>query len=280
MPVTELFDETLDINATENYELSVEVSPHELSFCILDGIRNKFIMLRSSTPENQKKFSPDHLGDLISKDDFLLRKYRKINLVFSSPWFTLVPAALYDPARKDEHFSFNHTAGESNAVLSDKISDPDSFLIFSVRKQYLAQLREHFEGAVPLHHLRPLFLQLHQLKKESSDTYIHADIEADHFTLIVFRKGILQLCNSYLYRNVSDILYHILNVFRNFGISQEETIVLSGLTEQFDDLSSNISAYIRNIKYARYTGTQTFSYVFNDIPVHRYLSLFTSGSCE
>ena len=36
MPFLELFDETLDINSTENYELSVQVSPDGLSFCLLD----------------------------------------------------------------------------------------------------------------------------------------------------------------------------------------------------------------------------------------------------
>ena len=41
MPFFELFDETLDINSTENYELSLEISPQGLTFSLLDSIRNK-----------------------------------------------------------------------------------------------------------------------------------------------------------------------------------------------------------------------------------------------
>ena len=47
MPFLELFDETLDINSTENYELSVQVSPDGFPFCLLDTIRNKYVLLRS-----------------------------------------------------------------------------------------------------------------------------------------------------------------------------------------------------------------------------------------
>jgi hypothetical protein len=61
MPFLELFDETLDINATENYELSVQISPYEVSFCILDTLRNKFVMLRSYEPGNE---GPYHVSQI------------------------------------------------------------------------------------------------------------------------------------------------------------------------------------------------------------------------
>ncbi len=56
MPFLELFDETLDINSTENYELSVQVSTDNLSFCILDTLRNKFVLLRSYESVGNSKY--------------------------------------------------------------------------------------------------------------------------------------------------------------------------------------------------------------------------------
>ncbi|MCJ7446075.1 MAG: DUF3822 family protein [Bacteroidales bacterium] len=100
MPFLELFDETLDINSTDNYELSVQLSPDGFHFCILDAIRNKYILLRSSEPDDNKYFTPDKINDIISKDDFLTRRYKKVNIVLPSPKFTLVPAPLFDPGKK------------------------------------------------------------------------------------------------------------------------------------------------------------------------------------
>jgi hypothetical protein len=63
------------------------------------------------------------------------------------------------------------------------------------------------------------------------------------------------------------------------NIKQEETIILSGQTDRFDDLSSSLSMFIRNIRYASLSGNSTFSYVFNDIPFHRYINLFSAANC-
>ena len=100
MPFLELFDETLDINSTENYELSIQVSFDGLSFCLLDAIRNKYVLIRVFEPEENKYYSSDNIKELFIKDDFLLKRYKSVRLIMPSPKFTLVPAPLYDPGKK------------------------------------------------------------------------------------------------------------------------------------------------------------------------------------
>jgi len=80
MPFLELFDETLDINSTENYELSVQMSRDGFTFTILDTLRNKYILLRSHDPDDDKYLSADKISEIISKDDFLTKKYKSIKI--------------------------------------------------------------------------------------------------------------------------------------------------------------------------------------------------------
>jgi hypothetical protein len=279
MPFLELFDETLDINSTENYEMSLQVSPDNLSFCILDAIRNKYILIRSFGPENNRSFSSEQIADLISRDDFLTKKYKKVHIIMPSPKSTLVPAPLFDPGRKDDYFSFNHVTAESNVILNNKLNDPDSFLLFAVSKPIYELMRNIYPAVHPLHHLRVLFDQISHIRKSAGEYYIHVHVEADFFNLIVFNNNTLQFSNAFNYRNISDIMYFILNVFRSMGIKQEETIYLSGLTERYDDLFSNLSLYIRNVKFSEPTGSFTFSYVFNDTDLHKYINLLSVVNC-
>jgi hypothetical protein len=279
MPFLELFDETLDINSTENYEMSLQVSPDNLSFCLLDSIRNKYILIRSFRPENNRRFGSEQVGEIISKDDFLNRRFKKVHVIMPSPKFTLIPAPLYDPGRKDEYFSFNHVTAESNIILNNKLPDPDSFLLFAVSKPLYELIREIYPAVHPFHHLRVLFDHISRISKNAGEYYIHVHVEADFFNLVIFNNNILKFSNTFIYRNISDIMYFILNVFRNMGIKQEETIYLSGLTERFDDLYSNISLYIRNVKFSEPTGSFTFSYVFNDTDLHRYINLLSVVNC-
>jgi hypothetical protein len=280
MPFLELFDETLDINSTENYELALQVSPDEVSFCILDTIRNKFVLLRSFEPDENKYFSPEKISELLFKDDFLSKKYKKVNLILPSHKFTLVPAPLFDPAKKDDYFYFNHNKEEGRNIIANKLTDPDSYLIFSESTSILNITNQLYPGVFPYHHLKPLFSYISGNRKNVAENYIHLHIDREYFDLIIFNHNLLQFCNTYTYRNISDILYFVLNVFRNLDIKQEETIWLSGLTEKYDDLSSNLSIYVRNLKFSEPSGNFTFSYVFNETGLHRYINLFSLSNCE
>jgi hypothetical protein len=278
MAFLELFDETLDINSTENYDLSVELSTDGLSFCVLDTIRNKFIMLRSTQPENNNKYSPEEISEIIRKDDFLTKKYRKVNIIFPSPKFTLIPSVLFDPGRKDDYFTFNHVSPESNIILNNKLSSPDSFLVYASPLTLYDLVNEVWPGVHPYHQLKPLSEYIGS-RKHSGDNYFHAHLEHDFFNILFYSKSTLKFCNSFNYRTVSDILYYIMNVFRNMDIKQDVTVFLSGQVEKNDDLFSGLALYIQNIKFAEPSGNFTFSYVFNDTDLHRYINLFNVANC-
>lgn len=280
MPFLELFDETLDINSTENYELALELNNDSLAFCLLDGIRNKFILLRKFTSEGSNGYTSDQVEEIIARDDFLSRKYKTIKLVTPAPRYTLIPAPLYDPARKDEYFSFNHLVNEGDIILTNKIAEPDSYILFSLGKNTIDVFRRFFPAATPLHHMKVLLQHVAVACRNTEDSYIHAHIENDFFNIVVFRNRSLQFSNSFYYRNITDVLYYTMNVFRNLEIKQEVTIFLSGHTEIYDDLYTNLSVYIKDIRFAEPSGNFTFSYVFNDLDLHKYLNLITAVNCE
>lgn len=280
MPFLELFDETLDINSTENYELVIQVSADGFSFCLLDSIRNKFVLIRAFEPDENKYFNSDRIEELITKDDFLTKRYKKINVVMPSPKFTLVPAPLFDPAKKDEYFTLNHVQEDGILILSNKVSDPELFVVFSVSKPINDLINSYYPGIHPYIHIKPLLGHISHIRNGINGNYIHIHIEREYFNLIIFNNNLLKFCNTYNYRNISDILYFVLNVFKKLDIKQEETIYLSGLTEKYDDLSSNFSIYVRNLKFAEPSGNFTFSYVFNDTDPHRFINLFSSVNCE
>lgn len=279
MPFLELFDETLDINSTENYELSFQVSQDGVSFCLLDSVRSKFVMLRTYGADENKYFNTEKISEIILNDDFLTRHYKKINCVMPSAKFTLVPSPLFDPGKKDEYFEFNHNLEEDRVILSDKVIDPDAYVVYSYPRHINELIRNVYPGLHPHSHIKVLLDHTSPTRKSINGNYIHAHIERDFFDLFIFSEGTLRFCNTFTYRNVSDILYYVMNVFKNLDIKQEETIHLSGMTEKYDDLSSGFSMYIRNIKFSEPAGNFTFSYIFNDTDLHRFINLFNVANC-
>ncbi len=279
MPFLELFDETLDINSTENYELSVQMSRDGFAFTILDTLRNKYILLRSHDPDDDKYLSTDKISEIISKDDFLTKDFKRINILIPSFKSTLIPAPLYDPGKKEEYFTLNHIREENDLILVNKIPDPDAYIVFSVLKSYNDVSADFYPEVHPNHHTRPLMNQMFHNSRSTNGRYVHLHVEREYFNLFVFENNILKFSNAFNFRNISDILYFVLNVFKSLGINNDETIHFSGLTEKYDDIHSNFALYIKNIKFTGPAGNFTFSYVFNDIELHRFINLFTITSC-
>lgn len=279
MAFLELFDETLDINSTENYQLTMQVSTGNFSYCLLDNIRNKYILLRSYDSEDNRYFTSEALNEIISKDDFLNRKYHSANLLYSTPKFTLVPAPLFDPAKKEEYFRLNHTLDENQLILTNKLPEPDSYIIFAVQKQLFDGINSFFPSLNPMHHTKPLLHQLSHEAKHTAGSFVQVHIENEFFNLFILEAGNLKFSNSFTYRNISDILYYVLNTYKRMNISNEQAVHFSGITGLHDDIYSAFAIYLKHIRFTVPSGNFTFSYVFNEIELHRYINLFTAINC-
>lgn len=279
MPIPELIDETFDINSSENYELSVQMSPYGLSYCILDTIRNKYILLRGTDPDDPKLLTADKAAEFIISDDFLSRKFKKVNLILPSSRSTLVPAPLFDPEKKEEFFTLNLLREDNDVILYNRMPEPDSYVIYSVSRQFSELATKLFPGVNPLHHTVPLLQQVSQFSRNEFGLYIHVHLEKEYFNLLILEHGALKFFNTFNYKNITDILYYVFNTYKNMSISREETINLSGHVQMNDELYSKISRYLKNIKFRVPEGNFSFSYVFSDSELHRSFNLLSVTNC-
>jgi hypothetical protein len=280
MPFLELFDETLDINSTENYELSVQVSTDNLSFCILDTLRNKFVLLRSYEPVDKSKYESNTIREIINKDDFLIRRYKKVSLTAISPKFTLVPASLYDESKKDVYFAFNQVPSEEETILTSKLPNPDSLVIYSFPAGIADILKTAFPGNIFMHHLKPLFNFISFSQRSFLSNNVHIHLERDYLNIIIFDQNTLKFCNTFYYKTISDIQYYILYVLKRLNIRQEEIINFSGNAMKQEEILHGFSDYLNAIKFAIPTGNYTFSYVFSETELQKFLILFSAVNCE
>lgn len=280
MPFLELFDETLDINSTENYELSLQVSFDEISFSILDTLRNKFVLLRSYEPDENSFFNADKLIDIIRKDDFLSRRFKKTNLITPSPKSTLVPASLFYESRQRDYLAFNHTTGNDSAIFNNKLAEHDLFIIFSLSVSLVELLNEFFPGKIFLHQLKPFIQFINLNRRMISNNDIFINFEKGYFDLIIVDQNNLRFCNTFHYQFMTDIQYFVLYVLKKMNIGQDEPVFLSGKILKNKEILNNFSRYQSTIKYSEPADIHTYSYVFSDTDLHRFLNLFNSVHCE
>jgi hypothetical protein len=216
----------------------------------------------------------------MQKDDFLNCRYKKTTIIVPAEKSTLVPAQLYDPAKKNEYFSLNHFYENNAVIFANKIADLEAYTVFEVAKTTYNAITSRYSNVSPVHHLKPLLNHIYRTGEKLNDDYIHLHIEKDFFNFIILNSSELKFCNSFNYKNANDILYYVMSVLKSFEIDQEASIHISGLVEKHDDLTSVFSTYIRQLKFSQPSGNFTFSYVFNESSVlHRYINLFNLPNC-
>lgn len=275
----ELFDETLDINSTNNYEISIQVSLNGFSFCLLDIHRSKFVMLREYKLSGRDDELSKQIEDIIYKDDFLGKSYHRYRLIYVFERNTLVPSGLFDPAVKDDYFTLNHKLEENYIVSNNRVMEPDSFLLFDVRKDLQDTLVKAFPEASLSHHLKPLLFSCFNNAVKQSERYIHINIEDTYFNIVIIKDRKMEFINTFRYRNSSDILYYLLFTFEKLSIGKEEVVHISGLLDKGDELFNNMSQYVSKIKLEKPHGSWSLSYVFESLGIHRYSNLFNIVSC-
>ena len=279
MPFLELFDETLDINATENYELSVQVSVDELSFCILDTLRNKFVLLRSYEPEDNSRFDPYRLNEIIRKDDFLTRHYKKTSLITPTSKSTLIPSPLFDDSKKVDYLAFNQITTDGERVLTNILRDPDVAIIYSLPDGIADILNSNFPGGNLIHQLKPLFHYIKTDRRSVGSNYIHVHFEEDYLNMVIFDQNTLKFSNTFQYKTISDIEYYVLYVLRRINVSQDDVVHFSGRVIKQEEVFHAFSNYLKNIRFALPAGNYTYSYVFNEMELSKFLILFSAASC-
>lgn len=274
----ELIDETLDINSTMNYDLTLQISFDRLTFTVFDTLRRKFVMLRDYEGGESRHMNYEKLYDLISADDFLVRKFRRIKVINPSPDFTLVPSPLYDPLKDEEYFLYNHKVATGFKIVSSRISVPDSYVIYSLPEPIHDLNQKFFPDASYLHHIGPLLEHATSDRRGSHGYYLHMHLENEYFNLIVMGFNTLKFCNSFSYKTTSDIIYFCAGVMRTLGLGSEETLHLSGITDRVPDLTEALSDYIRHVKNASSIKSNFFSYIFSESQIFRYFTLFSQAS--
>jgi hypothetical protein len=141
-------------------------------------------------------------------------------------------------------------------------------------------LNSIFPESLLMHQLKPLFQCICTGRRSVGSNNVHVHLEGDYLNMIIFDQNTLKFCNTFHYRTISDIEYYVLYVLKRMNVSQVDTVYFSGRVIKQEEVLHAFSNYLSNIRFPVPEGNYTFSYVFNEKELNKFLILFTAASCE
>lgn len=274
------FDETLDLNLTQSYQLSIQVSLDGLSFCIYDPVQNKFIVLISKILKYDE-FNEylDLIENLLENDEILKLNYKTVKLNWISPKYSIIPAMQFNKENLKEHFEFTQKMDDLDEIHMNELPLIKSNNIFTIPNQ-LANIFTRKYPTIKFFNQQTTYTHHIFNKYHSSHRKMFISIYNAFIDIHVIENGKLLLCNNFHYKNEMDIIYYVMNIFNQYHNKQGFEVYLAEFVDKKSELYKKLIQFIGSIKFDKHPSNFAYSYTFNKIQNHQYINLFNLTNCE
>lgn len=265
-----LVDETFDLNFIQEYHLSIQFSLDGFSFCIRDGLQNKYIYLFHKEFSGNPRFLHRKLQDIYSEFDILEAEFKSTQLIYSSPGkMALVPDFLFDEKQGMPAYELGLDLAEDEELHYRPVKPFRSVLQFAISAKVKRFFADKHPGSIIQNELAT---QLHNNSIRSSPSPL-MDIQLyKHQMTITLLDESIRFFNSFKYRNDNDLLYYILNVVKIENV-EDCKIQLSGRVNKRSPIYHQLRQYFKNVAIRARSSEAYYSYLFDQLPDARFVNL-------
>lgn len=268
----------LNIDNLSLYDLNLFISPFEFSFIVLDTNTKQCLRLESVVFKEQFESGKNDqvLLDIFQDNPLLPAAFWKnINVYISNRCFTLVPNDYFTEANA-ELFLQTNTAYNKESCDWSYQNQRDFTVVFGYKKT----LKKVFKKIYP-NRMVNFYSNISTLLdiEVAADNLFYLYQDNSLITLVVYKNNKFEYANVFLYKNLDDILYYTLLIYKELNFKTDEVnLILSGSVETQTILQSRLLKYIKNVALATRPNKMKLCYNFDEIDENRFFNLLNIKS--
>ena len=269
--ITSFFKKNVNFTNTENFHLSIEVSPTKLKYTLLNTENLEYLLFKSVEVGN-------NLLTIIGSEEILKQTFFSTSMCYSNFPTTIVPNELYSEINKERYLQF--ISDKKGTIKTDKIHQNNATTIYSVKEDIVHLINQIQSGVIEKNSSTIIIEQLIKQYKNLIEKTAFLFINKNNIELIILKKGELILHNYFDVNNSIDVLYYTLFGFNQLKMNPEESnLYLFGNIEKGDENYILIYDYIRNIKFGSLSNSLSFNEELKRVSQHQNFSLFSQILC-
>ena len=269
--ITSFFKKNVNFTNTENFHLSIEVSPTKLKYTLLNTENLEYLLFKSVEVGN-------NLLTAIGSEEILKQTFFSTSMCYSNFPTTIVPNELYSEINKERYLQF--ISDKKGTIKTDKIHQNNATTIYSVKEDIVHLMNQIQSGVIEKNSSTIIIEQLIKQYKNLTEKTAFLFINRKNIELIILKKGELILHNYFDVNNSIDVLYYTLFGFNQLKMNPEESnLYLFGNIEKGDENYILIYDYIRNIKFGSLSNSLSFNEELKRVSQHQNFSLFSQILC-
>ena len=269
--IISFFKKNVNFANTENFHLSIEVSPTKLKYTLLNTKNLEYLLFKSVEVGN-------NLLTAIGTEEILKQTFFSTSMCYSNFPTTIVPNELYSEINKERYLQF--ISDKKGTIKTDKIHQNNATTIYSVKEDIIHLLNQIQSGVIEKNSSTIIIEQLIKQYKNLTEKTAFLFKNRKNIELIILKKGELILHNYFDVNNSIDVLYYTLFGFNQLKMNPEESnLYLFGNIEKGDENYILLYDYIRNIKFGSLNNSLSFNEELKSVSQHQNFSLFSQILC-
>lgn len=257
--------------------LVIEFSEDSFSFSILNQSTNTVLYTSVSDIFIDVNFSSEQQFQTIFNTEKVFGySFGKVIVLIDNLYSTLVPSVLFDANQKESYLSFNFNMPKTEWIfLNNPFFQLEYQLVYALPKALYNILKTHFSEVNFTSSAAILLSFLHQ--KNVAQHYFHLHLGLKQMQCIYFENKQLQFHNLFSFDNTEEIIYNVLNVYKQLGLSNDRTILhVSGVLSEDSEKYALLYNYIKYIQFVDKPLKLNYTEKIKQIPAHYFLTHYAA----
>lgn len=266
-------DSEFDINRTEEYKLSIQISLDGFSFSVIHIEQKKLLALESYKAKlSSGNLLGRHVKEWLDSKQILQKNFGIYNLICHSEKLTFIPSPYYEYNLQEVTGNLVMGKNADYKFIDYYLDNDNGNLIFPVSSKVLEILKSTYPEKPVKHPLAILYEAIQKQPKLNGNTLI-ACFNSQCFCMMIFNDEKILLVNSFDYKDSGDILFYILTAMNSLKIlSRNTTLYMAG------EISPLSKFYSNSVKFFGKSYFMVPDIVYNNSifkePLYRHIILF------
>lgn len=281
-PIIAVRQDSFDAAQTEQSVLCVEVGKDHLRLAYIDKQKRLAWLEDFSFPSLLTERSlADNLPAIFQDHPVLSAgPWQQVLITVNSPAFTLIPKPLFRKEYATSYMTLMRGSALPPHEYAHFFDHPDDNFVSVFNVEH--RLANYLAGVYPLqnitfvHQTSALIRASEAVEKRLVSTQnLLLYFEDEFVTVILHSNHALRYCNRFGFKNPQDLTYYILYVLEELRLEPYSVnILLYGEITPFADSYMQLSEFLPHMTFGQTPAGIRFNGDFDDLPEHRYLSLY------
>jgi len=246
-----ILQKTNNLNTNQTTRLSVQVTLYGLSFLLLSekGQKTKLISKEFEVARTPEELLLE-IEKLFTEELVLKQPFEKVDVIFCTSYYTLVPTTLFDENKASEYLKFNTKILPNDFVSFDEVENHDVNVVYIPFVNITNFFFEKFGHFQYFHCVTLLLKYFLNKEKYNPEPNVFLHVEREHFDCIIVKNGKPLLCNSYPYKTPEDFAYFVLFAMEQLTLNPNSVKVgLCGKIQKDDANYEILYHYVRHVYF-------------------------------